>query len=128
MGGWKFLVYGINVKNRGPAGWIGGNVATRTLLDAIENILARLPGIRGLAKRVLGVNGYWAWPGRVVLHTVGIIRRTDVHEGIHVDLIIVDPKSSADDQIFTTCRLGSKHDTRGKIFQVLVEDSVESGA
>src|SRR4029077_8088348 len=72
--GVEILVDPVNVKNRSSAAWIDSNVAARTQLHRIENVLARLPRVRCLAERVLRVNGYGFWPRGIVLHTVGVIR------------------------------------------------------
>src|ERR1700690_1145254 len=117
IGSLKVLVNPVNVKNRISAAWIGSDVTAGTQLDRVKNILARLPRVGSLTQRVLRINGHRAWTGWVVLYAGGVVRRTNVHKRIHVDLVKVDSESATHHQVFPVRRLVSKANTRREIFQ-----------
>src|SRR6266446_2506971 len=94
--------------------------------NRIEYVGIRLPRVGRLIRSIGGVGGDRRGTGGIVLKPVGIIRRPEVQERVHVDLVIVHTDSAAHDEVFPACRLISKAQAWSKIVFVGREDRADA--
>src|ERR1700722_4207867 len=125
----EVLIHRKYVEDRCPAIWIGGDVARYAGCDRIEDAQIRLPGVGafvGIIKACGGVTGDGRRTSWIVLKTVGVVRRTEVQERIHVDLVIEDADSAAPNQVVPARRLIGEANPWSEIVLVGREDGADT--
>src|SRR5581483_896341 len=95
--------------------------------NAGKDLLVCLPGIRSLPSDVFAVGGDWSRTKRIALYPLRCRNgRTEIQEGVHINLVEIDSKTAAQNQIATVSRLIGKAEARCEVVVVGWEDGVNS--